>query len=61
MKRIASKYPREERARLINKWLHSNDCYFLGMNWKWKLVYIIAHLFGVRGIKPFMSKMNFDI
>lgn len=61
MKRIASKFPREERVRLINKWLHSNDCYFLGMNWKWKLVYIIAHLFGVRGIKPFMNKMNFDI
>lgn len=61
MKRIASKFPREERASLINKWLHSKDCYFLCMNWKWKLVYIMAHLFGVRGIKPFMSKMNFDI
>lgn len=41
----------DERAKVTNEYLHSKHCHYTYLNYKWKIVWIISHIAGERGLR----------
>ena len=41
----------EDRASEVRNWLHSSNCHFKFLNYKWKAAYIISRIAGYKGIR----------
>lgn len=43
--------PVDERAKITNEYLHSRHCHYAYLNYRWKIVWIISHIAGEKGLK----------
>lgn len=50
----------DERIIVINKYLHSKECQYKYLNFKWKLAWLLSHVAGKRGLNLIKNKMNFN-
>lgn len=55
---IADK-PTREKVKNINEWLHSEECRFSVLNWKWKVLFVLSHCFGQLGVGLIAKKISF--
>lgn len=60
MKKYAISLPINERIVVTNKFLHSKDCHYLDLNYKWKLAWLLSHIAGKRGLNIIKNQMNFN-
>lgn len=60
MKENALSLPINERVVVTNKYLHSKDCHYTYLNYKWKLAWLLSHIAGKRGLNMIKNKMNFN-
>ena len=60
MKENALSIPINERVVVTNKYLHSKDCHYTYLNYKWKLAWLLSHIAGKRGLNLIKNKMNFN-
>ena len=60
MKENALSLPINERVVVTNKYLHSKDCHYTYLNYKWKLAWLLSHIAGKRGLNLIKNKMNFN-
>lgn len=50
-----------QKAASMNDFMHSPECHFRYLGRKWKVAYILSMLFGERGLRPLISKLNTNI
>lgn len=60
MKENALSLPINERVVVTNKYLHSKDCHYTYLNYKWKLAWLLSHIAGKRGLNLIKNQMNFN-
>lgn len=60
MKEYAISLPIDERVVVTNKFLHSKDCHYLDLNYKWKLAWLLSHIAGKRGLNLIKNQINFN-
>lgn len=60
MKQGAVLKTKDERISIIHEWLHSSECYYSELNVRWKILYLLSHLFGKIGVRLVVDKINFS-
>lgn len=60
MKEYALNLPITERVVVTNKYLHSKECHYIYLNYKWKLAWLLSHVAGKRGLNLIKNQMNFN-
>ncbi len=61
MKHKAATLSRQDRIKLVNKWLHSKDVCYDGLNDRWKKLYILSHILGTYGVDLVIDRIGFDV